>query len=135
MGLDNNRIYELFKSFSGLPEDKAVSWRFICENSGEYLKGRIKPKADTLENRQRLCTAAAAIAYADYILLASGAAGNATQIKIGDISFGESSGSPAKLNSGELKKYFLEQVADLLVPDNGTFAFMCIGEDKNEHKK
>lgn len=132
--LNNSRIKELFALFSDLPPDQVSKWEHLCENSGKQLLSNLKPNVNLESNKERLATAAAAFAYADYLLLDGGSSTlSASQVKVGDISFGGSDGSSqAKQDSISIRQYFKEQVADLMVSD--LYAFKPIGGKDYETK-
>lgn len=119
--LDNYRILSIFSLFTDLEEQQALAWQRLCENAAAALCCRIKAGVDVSAHMERLCTAAAAMAYGDYLML-NGASASGGEVRVGDISVKNGSGNGSGGDATEIRAYFLEQVADLL--ETRAFAFV-----------
>lgn len=122
MKLDKQRILSLFALFSDLPDQELSSWEYLCDCAGEKLLGRLRANADVPKNSERLCSAAAALAYCDYAMLTAG--GSSKEIRVGDISVKNSADTHDAVST---RDYFLGQVSDLIEGSAG-FAFRSTGD-------
>lgn len=113
MGLNLSRIMQLFALFTNLPDSELNDWQFLCENNAQKLQNQLKPTVQWEQEEERLSSAAAAFAYADWLLFDQTTL-QGSQIKVGDISVSDSLSSNKKQDSLEIRSYFLEQIADLI---------------------
>lgn len=107
--LDPDRVFSLFLLFSDLSVQDGERYRCLCENAAAALTGRLRPEADTAAGMERLCAAAAACATGDYLTLNAALPGG--EVRVGDISL---RAAQASADAEEIRRHFLEQVADLL---------------------
>jgi len=112
--LENDRIFTHFLRMSGLSEDGARPFRPLCDAAGQYLAGRLREGVSLSGNMDRLCIAAAALAYGDWLELGGGAPG-AQEVRVGEITLREG-GAGAAPRGGGMREHFLAGVADLLAP-------------------
>jgi len=112
--LDNDRIFTHFLRMSGLAEETARPLRPLCDAAGQYLAGRLREGVSLGGNMDRLCLAAAALAYGDWLELGGGAIG-AQEVRVGEITLREG-GAGAAPRGGGMREHFLAGVADLLAP-------------------
>lgn len=112
--LDTEKILRAFSLCSDLEGEALSRYEFLCPLAGARLERRLRPGAGSPgeEDMDRLCNAAGAMAYADYLMLGSAPGG---AVRVGDISLGSS--SPAGADARELRDWCLAQVADLLLPE------------------
>jgi len=115
--LDTERILSAFSLFSDLEGKALERCRPLCALAGGRLERRLRPGAQNPDgvDLERLANAAAACAYADYLMMGA-AAGSADEIKVGDISV-KSSAKGLDADARDIRDYFLEQVTDLLLPE------------------
>jgi hypothetical protein len=123
--IDVNKVREYFLLFSELPEEDAARWDITCRNAASAIERRLKEGADIAANHDRLCSAAAVWAHADYRLLSMGAAARVGEARVGDITLksGTSRLTAAAEDAEEMRKYGLSQIYDLL--DNPGPVFMA----------
>lgn len=112
--LDQDRTFTHFKTMSGLGEEEAGGLRPFCDAAAGQVGGRLRPGVDLGRNMDRLCIAAATLAYCDWLEF-GGALSTAEEIRVGDITLRERSGASAR-RGGELRRRCLEGIADLLEP-------------------
>lgn len=125
MKLDNQRILSLFALFTDLPDSALVEWTSVCRSAVEKLQRQLREGVDISRNMERLCNAAAAIAYCDYVMISGGAIGMGGDIRVGEISI-QSSGDAADAIS--TRDYMLAEIADLLAAPTG-FIFRGVGDE------
>jgi len=113
--LDKDRIFRHFRTMSGLDSPAATPFRALCDSAGLYIFGRLREGAETDRHMDRLCFAAAALAYADWLEIGGGSTG-AQEIRIGDIALREGSSGRRALDSAAKRDHFLAGIADLLAP-------------------
>lgn len=113
--LDMDRILSLFCRFSGLPQEQAEDWYVFCENARCKLESRIRAGVLPLGHQEleRLCVAAAGLAYASWAAVRGAAIGGGDEIRVGDVSVKR---AQAQTGALDLRDYCLEQVCDLLEP-------------------
>ena len=112
--LDKDRIFTHFVRLSGLDEAGAGAFRALCDAAGQYLAGRLLDGVSVAGNMDRLCLAAAALAYGDWLEFGGGAAGS-QEVRVGEITLREG-GAGAAPRGGGMREHFLAGVADLLAP-------------------
>ena len=112
--LENDRIFTHFLGMTGLDKETAKAFRPLCDAAGRYLAGRLREGVPLGGNMDRLCLAAAALAYGDWLEL-GGSALRAQEVRVGEITLRESSAGAAPRGVG-LREHFLAGVADLLAP-------------------
>lgn len=125
MILDIERILSLFALFTDLPDRQLFAWRGLCAAAAGTIQGKVRADVNIKANMERLCTAAAAWAYSDYLALSAGGSGE--EIRVGDISLKNSKTSGGFGEAQEIRNYFMEQIADL-VDNVKSFAFRRTGE-------
>lgn len=125
MTLDNQRILSLFALFTDMPDAELSEWKSLCVSAEEKLMSRLRKKVSIYKNMERLCSAAAAIAYCDYIMLSAGS--SSEDIKVGDISL-KSSGETRDAIS--TRDYMLAEIADLIETETG-FVFRSTGDNRS----
>ena len=108
--IDKDRVYEIFLGISGSSDE--AKGRFLCDAAAGYLSSRIGREVDLIQNMERLCRAAAGIAYCDYREMAGDI--SAGEVRVGDISLKESSGSGRRSELRDIREGFIEGIADLL---------------------
>lgn len=112
--LDKDRVFSHFVTMTGLGEQAAGSFRVLCEAAGRYLAGRLREGALAPENMDRLCLAAGALAYGDWLELGGNLA-QTQEVRVGEITLREG-GARAAPSASKLREHFLAGVADLLAP-------------------
>lgn len=115
--LDYDRVLSLFSLFTDLTGDSLARWEGLCQSAARRLEARLRPSAEAEAEMEGLCAAAAAMAYGDYLLLGSAGAGTADEIRVGDISLKNSVSHDTKRDAEEIRAYFLNGVAHLLLPE------------------
>ena len=121
--LEHYRVLTTFALFAGMKEHEAMPWRSLCENAAAHLLHRLRNDVTPAQHMERLCTAAAGIAYADYLAVSRVGAG-ADEMRVGDVTLRGTGDVNAQIQ--EIRTYFLGQVADLTRPES--FAFVHTGE-------
>ena len=114
MKLDNELILKFFSLFTDLPDAELLKWKSLCENAGNKIWSLRKNGVNIKRNMERLCSAAAACAYCDYVILAGGGTGSSGELRVGDISVKESSHKTAMIDAADTRAHFLAEVADLI---------------------
>ena len=112
--LEKDRIFTHFLRLSGLSEDSAGALRPLCDAAGQYLAGRLRAGVSLGGNMDRLCLAAAALAYGDWLELGGGALGP-QEVRVGEITLREG-GSGSSARGAGMREHFLAGVADLITP-------------------
>jgi hypothetical protein len=112
--LDQDRVFNLFIAFSDLPEETAGRFRPVCQAAADSLCAKLSRRVRLPRDMERLCLAAAAIAYHDFCGI--GSSGLAGEIRVGEISLRHPdwSGSPPSRMAAELRDRFLLDIADIL---------------------
>lgn len=113
--LDKDKVFTLFRVFSGYDDAAAYNLRGICDFAADRLAGSLREDvnpADSPEAMERLCTAAAVDALCNCMLLQMAADGH-DEVKVGDVSLRRAN---ARLEGEmtELRDRFMADVADLL---------------------
>lgn len=125
MKLDNQRILSLFALFTDLPDSELAEWESLCDSAEVKLIGRLRENVDAAKNMERLCNAAAAIAYCDYAMLSAGPC--AEDIKVGDISVKTSGDARDAIST---RDYMLAEISDLIEAPTG-FVFRSTGGNRD----
>jgi len=112
--LDKDRIFTHFKTMCGLEAAQAQPLRPLCDIAAQYLLIWLRENIRLNQNMERLCVAAAALACGDWLEL-GGSISQGQELRVGDISLRESSGSSAPRGSA-LREHFLAGISDLLEP-------------------
>lgn len=128
--LDCEKVLPLFGLFSGLPTTELELWKGLCQSTVLSLQNQLREDIDFSENKERLYTAAAAFAYADYLMLAPYGTASGEQIRVGDISVGASTDSN-KRDSRSIRDYFTQQIGELLKAPDFLFAVVSPKEEEN----
>lgn len=116
--LDKRQIRNLFAMLCDLTDEELEKWAGLCESAESSITSRLRENVDVKRNMERLCIAAAACAYFDYMML-SGGAGASSEVKVGDISVKNSGESP---DARSIRDNFIAEIADLINVPTG-FAF------------
>lgn len=115
--LDIEQIMRMFSLFSDLEGEALEHWGGLCRAAGARLEARLRADADVEAGMEALCTAAAACAYGDFLMLER-AAGASDEVRVGDISLKSSaSAGGERRDAEEIRDYFLASVAHLLTPE------------------
>ena len=112
--LDKDRIFAHFRTMSGLDEDAASPYRPLCQAAGQYVLTRLRSGVQLDRNMDRLCLAAAALAYGDWLEL-GGSRSSDQEFRVGEVVVRERSGGSTPRGGG-LREHFLAGVAELLEP-------------------
>ena len=118
--LDIEYIFTWFKKLTRLDEPEAKPWLPLCESAARVLLSRLRPDVDLEAEMDRLCMAAASIAYNTYLTY-TGNGHSGDSIRVGDISLKSMSASTARAMARD-DDGFLAHIADLLIPEG--FAFI-----------
>lgn len=122
MKLDKQRILSLFAMFTDMPDSELADWLTLCESAEMKLMKLLREDVDIPKNMERLCNAAAAIAYCDHAMLSGASAtGN---IRVGEISVTTSGDANDAIST---RDYMLAEISDLLAAPSG-FVFRGMGE-------
>ena len=116
--LNNESIFSWFCAFSGLKAHEAQQWRLLCESSARLVQSRLREDVCIEADMERVCMAAASVAYNTWLPIASGGSFSGGQIRVGDIALMNAPSGGANTGSYDL----LSQIADLLIPEG--FAFV-----------
>lgn len=114
--LDLDKVMELFSLFSDLEGCELERWRGFCRVEADSLGERVREDVDASACMEQLCTAAAGLAYSDYLTLQT-ASGPGDEVRVGDISLRSSAASRQESGAGEIREHFLRGVARLLRPE------------------
>lgn len=116
MKLDTQKIRDFFAVFTDMPDSELPRWSGLCDSAQNWIADRLRKNADVSRNMERLCIAAASVAYCNHTLLQSGT--NADEIRVGDVSIKNSGGNADALDAISTRDYFLADIADLIeAPD------------------
>ena len=115
--LDMDMIGKFFRDFSG--ETETAAWSDLLRICAVEIEGMLRPDADLLKAGDRLCYAAAALAFYRYSL--KSAASDVAHFKAGEVTLAMGGGVEAAY---EIYKEALRAVRAFLNPDD--FAFICI---------
>lgn len=69
--MDISEVIEKFAILSGLRGDDISPWVYICEDSVEEIRGRLREGVDESKHNRELCAAAAALSFYKYVLCMS----------------------------------------------------------------
>lgn len=125
MKLDMDRVVDLFSLFSDLADDGLERWRCFCQTGAARIEALLREDADSSGEMEALCAAAAAWAYADYLMLEQ-SAGAVDEVRVGEISV-KTGASAAQQDGREIRDHFLAGVAHLLRP--ACPALIAVGEE------
>lgn len=64
-------VVERFANLSGLSGDAVNPWIYICEDSVEEIRSRLRPNVSEEENSKKLNSAAATLSFYKYVLCIS----------------------------------------------------------------
>lgn len=122
--LDRDKVLSLFSLFSDLTGGGLARWQPFCDGAARRIEARLLPGADcpsleTESEMEALCTAAAALAYCDYLLLGGVSGGGAVdELRVGDIALKSGTGAAeSRRDAEEIRDHFLAGVAHLLRPE------------------
>lgn len=113
-------IFETFRTLTGLPRDEAVGWYTLCDAACESLSKKVKPEALCEKNRVALCSAAAADAFLNYVLVCAATEGD-TDFSAGDVSVKQSAAEKITAAT-QLKNSAFAEISPLLCDRNFYFA-------------
>lgn len=71
MMLNVANVIERFANLSGLSEEEIDKWVYICEDSVEEIRSRLREGISESENSKKLNSAAAALSFYKYVLCIS----------------------------------------------------------------
>lgn len=125
MKLDSQRILSLFALFTDMPDSELTEWASLCDSAEVKLMGRLRENVDIAKNMERLCSAAAAIAYCDHVMISSGS--DSADIKVGDISVKGSGGAQDAIST---RDYMIAEISDLIKAPAG-FVFRSTGGSRD----
>ncbi len=116
--LDRSRIFELFSFFADVEGEAAARLRPFCDAAAARLETRLRPGLEDIGTAaERLCVAAAACAWGDWMTVGGGAGSVTDEVRVGDITLRSGTGrGNAGAGGEELRERFLADVADLLLP-------------------
>ena len=114
--LDRDMTGKFFRDFSG---EEDAAWSDLLRICVAEVEGMLRPGADIEKAGDRLCYAAAALAFYRYSL--KNAAADVTRFKAGEVTVAMGGGVDAAY---EMYKEALRAVRAFLKPDD--FAFICI---------
>lgn len=119
MKLDKQLIRDSFAMFTDMPDSELSYWSILCDNAESMIISHLRENVDARRNMERLCIAAAALAYSDYAAILSGKSGSSGEIRVGDISL-RNSGD--EFEAASTRDYFIASVSDLIdVPTGFVF--------------
>lgn len=113
--LDGKTVFEKVCEISGCTDDALMPF---CENAAAVINGKMR--ADVSASDIRLLTAAASVAYSDYLLVQNIAESDIGTVKAGDVSISKN-GSSAIAYAENLRKTALAAAAELLVDSEFCF--------------
>lgn len=116
MKLNKQLIRDSFAMFTDMPDSEIGNWSILCDNAEAGIVSRLKHDVDVRRNMERLCVAAAALAYFDYTAILSGKSRSSDEIRVGDISLKRSGD---EFEAGSTRDYFMAQIADLIDAPTG----------------
>ncbi len=116
--MDIEYIFNIFCRLTGLDKENAVRYKFLCEKAAEQILNRLisAPQNDRLSS---ICFAAAASACYRYLLICA-TDGNASEIKVGELSVRQNLIDQAEAAEKVCRQAFFE-IRDLLCDE--AFAF------------
>jgi hypothetical protein len=118
--LEMRLIEQAFKLFAGLENELPAQYGPLLRGAAAEIERRLKPGADTAPHMERLCDAAAAVAYHGCRALGTVTAGS---IRVGDIAIGAGGAGGDLAGAKLLRDEHMARIADLLkAPDD--FAFV-----------
>ena len=112
---DGKTVFEKVCEISGCTDDALMPF---CENAAAVINGKMRSDANASDIR--LLTAAASVAYCDYLMVLNIAESDIGSIKAGDVSVTKN-GSSAIAYAENLRKKALADVADLLIDSEFIF--------------
>lgn len=115
--LDMDMTGKFFRDFSG--EEDLAGWSDLLRICAAETEGMLRPGADMEKAGDRLCYAAAALAFYRYSL--KNAAADITRFKAGEVTVAMGGGVESAC---EIYKEALRAVREFLNPDD--FAFICV---------
>ncbi len=121
--MDIEEILLIFTKISGLTEEDATNYRFLCEAAISYVEARLKENISLSKYTKSLNYTAAATAYYRYTLMKV-SDGTGTEIRVGDIISKRNAIDQAN-SAEELCRQAYNDISEIL-KDNG-FAFTSVG--------
>jgi hypothetical protein len=118
--LDTQLIEQSFRLFMGLESELPAQYGPLLRGAAAEIVRRIKPGADIAPHMERLCDAAAAVAYHGCRALGTVTAGS---IRVGDISIGAGGTGGDLAGAKLLRDEYMARIADLLTAPED-FAFV-----------
>lgn len=122
MILDRDQTFSYFSFYSDLEGAAAEKYRLLSDLAAGHIQSRIKPELLedpeqlTEEDRNLLCMVAAAYAYQDWLELSGGGTFAGEEIKVGDITLKNSSGTAVSGNGDDVRQAIESKAAHLLEP-------------------
>lgn len=113
--LDGKTVFEKVCEITGSTDDALMPF---CENAAAVINGKMRPNVNASDIR--LLTAAASVAYSDYLLVLNVIDGDIGSIKAGDITVSRN-GSSASAFAENFRTKALADAADLLIDSEFSF--------------
>lgn len=121
LNLDNVKGY--FAVLCDIEPLEAEKYSRLVKNSSSLIERRVKKGIDINGNLERLESAAAGVAYCEYLLLTL--KGIAEEVRVGSVSVKNTNGGFTPKEVRDIRKYYLSSVSDLLY---GSFVFASVGD-------
>lgn len=116
--LDGKTVFEKVCEITGDTDDALMPF---CENAAAVINGKMR--SDVNASDIRLLTAAASVAYCDYLMVQNVIDGDIGSVKAGDITVSRN-GNSASAFAENFRQKALADVADLLI--DSEFAFRTV---------
>jgi hypothetical protein len=113
-------VEQTFKLFAELESDIPARYEPLLRGAAAEIERRLKPETDIAREMERLCDAAAAVAYHGCRALGTATGGS---IRVGDISVGAGAAGGELAGARLLRDEAMASIADLLAPPE-EFAFV-----------
>lgn len=113
--LDGKTVFEKVCEIIGSTDDAIMPF---CENAAAVISGKMRP--DVNASDIRLLTAAASVAYSDYLLVQNVIDGDIGSIRAGDITVSRN-GNSASAFAENFRTKALTDAADLLIDSEFSF--------------
>lgn len=112
-------VTRLFAKIADMEYDDAVKWQFLCKSAISSIASMLKSGCDISSNGDRICSAAAVLAYRRYVIQKT-AQGDSCGYKVGDITV--NSTDSAVLNaSAQMWEDAKKDIKDLITDDSFVF--------------
>lgn len=115
--VDYEQVLERFITLTGMDEDTAIKWQWLCNDAIISIANRLKSNVNADESCGRLSAAAAALAFYNYTVLKGD--DKISSFKAGDVTIGFS--NSLSVDGLTLWQQAERSVADLLTDDSFIF--------------